>query len=74
MACSLVGMKTTKNKNETKVRHPPLAPVEALVMETAGGEMPDVKIGVNREYTNAEAIFSKKNPGKKKNRKNGSQK
>jgi hypothetical protein len=67
-------MKTTKIKNETKGRHPSLAPVEALVLETAGGEMPDEKTGVNREYINAKAIFSAKNLAKKKDRKKVSRK
>jgi hypothetical protein len=63
-------MKIPKTKNESKLRHPPLAPVEELVLETSGGEMPEVKVGVNREFSNAHAIFSEKNPAKKKNRKN----
>jgi hypothetical protein len=46
-------MKTVKIENEPKRRQPPHGPLEALVLETSGGEMPDVKIGVNREYINA---------------------
>jgi hypothetical protein len=69
MVCSVVDMKITKIEKETKGRHPSLAPVEALVLETAGDEMPDMRIGVNREYINAKAIFSEKNPAKKKDRK-----
>jgi hypothetical protein len=63
-------MKNKNRINEKKDRHSPLAQDEALVLDTPGAEMPEVKVGVNREYSNAQAVFSEKNPAKKKNRSN----